>query len=70
DIDLLLFGNLVIDAPLLTLPHPRLPQRHFVLLPLNDLAAELKHPLLDKTINNLLNALQPAADITRLNEIW
>ena len=70
DIDLLLFGHLVMDAPFLTLPHPRLPQRHFVLLPLNDLAAELKHPILNKTINYLLNTLPPAAGITRLNEIW
>ncbi len=70
DIDLLLVDNLVMDAPLLTLPHPRLHQRHFVLLPLNDLAPELNHPIFDKTINTLLNVLPATDGITQLNETW
>ena len=70
DIDLLLMADLVMDVPRLTLPHPRLQQRHFVLLPLNDLAAELKHPVAGKTINHLLKTLPPAVGITRLNKIW
>ena len=70
DIDLLLVDNLVMDVPLLTLPHPRLQQRHFVLLPLNDLAPQLNHPVLNKTISNLLKELPVADGITRLNETW
>ena len=70
DIDLLLIDDLVMDVPHLTLPHPRLQQRHFVLLPLNDLAPQLNHPILNETISNLLEALPTAAGITRLNEIW
>ena len=70
DIDLLLIDDLIMDVPLLTLPHPRLHQRHFVLLPLNDLAPEWLHPLFRTTINQLLRALPPAVGITRLNEIW
>ncbi len=70
DIDLLLVDDLIMDVPLLTLPHPRLHQRHFVLLPLNDLAPGQLHPLLNTTINQLLRALPPAVGITRLNEIW
>lgn len=70
DIDLLLVDDLVMDVPLLTLPHPRLQQRHFVLLPLNDLAPQLNHPVLNKTISNLLKTLPTAAGITRLNETW
>ncbi len=70
DIDLLLFDNLVMDVPLLILPHPRLQQRHFVLLPLNDLAPQLNHPVLNKTIGNLLKALPMAVGITRLDETW
>ncbi|MFK5927018.1 MAG: 2-amino-4-hydroxy-6-hydroxymethyldihydropteridine diphosphokinase [Desulfuromusa sp.] len=70
DIDLLLFDNLTMDVPLLTLPHPRLQQRHFVLLPLNDLAPQLNHPVLNKTIGNLLKALPAPVGITRLDETW
>ncbi len=46
DLDLLLFGARVQNTPTLTLPHPRLHQRAFVLLPLLALAPELRHPLL------------------------
>ncbi len=70
DIDVLLFDNLTMDVPLLTLPHPRLQQRHFVLLPLNDLAPQLNHPVLNKTIATLLKALPAPAGITRLDETW
>ncbi len=70
DIDLLLFDNLIIDVPLLTLPHPRLHQRHFVLLPLNDLAAELNHPVFNETVNHLLKTLPETDGIIQLNETW
>ncbi len=70
DIDLLLVDDLVMDSPLLTLPHPRLQQRHFVLLPLNDLAPQLNHPVLNETIDHLLQKLPTAVGITRLNETW
>ncbi|MEA3545974.1 MAG: 2-amino-4-hydroxy-6-hydroxymethyldihydropteridine diphosphokinase [Thermodesulfobacteriota bacterium] len=70
DIDLLLVDDLIMDVPNLTLPHPRLQQRHFVLLPLNDLAPQLNHPVLNTTIGNLLKALPVATGITRLSEIW
>ncbi len=70
DIDLLLVDQLVIDDPFLTLPHPRLQHRHFVLLPLNDLAPELLHPVFKRTMNQLLKALPAAVGITQLNEIW
>jgi len=46
DLDLLLFGARVLNTPVLTLPHPRLQQRAFVLLPLLELAPSLQHPLL------------------------
>lgn len=45
DLDLLLHGRTVLDTPVLTLPHPRLHQRAFVLRPLFDLAPDLVHPL-------------------------
>lgn len=56
DIDILLYGNLVVDAPSLSVPHPRLPERLFVLEPLAEIAPNLFHPFYGSTINNLLQA--------------
>lgn len=70
DIDLLFFDDLILNTPLLQLPHPRLHQRHFVLLPLVDLAPQQRHPQLQKTARELLELLPVAEGITKLNETW
>lgn len=57
DLDLLFYGKEVINTPRLTLPHPELQRRRFVLEPLCDLDPELVHPLLGKTIRELLAAV-------------
>ncbi len=54
DLDILLYDDRVLDAPELTVPHPRLAERAFVLVPLCELAPELRHPLLAKTMKELL----------------
>lgn len=56
DIDIVLFGNFVIDAPALTVPHPRYAQRRFVLAPLADLAPELRDPVTRRTVREMLAA--------------
>lgn len=53
DIDILFYDDLVLDTPLLTLPHPRLHERAFVLLPMLDIAPELVHPVTHKTIREM-----------------
>jgi 2-amino-4-hydroxy-6-hydroxymethyldihydropteridine diphosphokinase len=61
DLDLLLYGQQVLDQPGLTLPHPRLHQRRFVLQPLAEIAPRLLHPTLNKSIQALLDELPPDA---------
>ena len=57
DIDILFYDLLVMDTPTLTLPHPLLHQRLFVLSPLAEIAPTLKHPILQKTIRTLHHEL-------------
>lgn len=58
DIDLLLYDELVLEGNRLSLPHPRMHLRPFVLEPLSEIAPELRHPLLGKSIAELRRELQ------------
>ena len=58
DIDLLLYGDLVLTTERLTLPHPLLPERLFVLEPLAEIAPQILHPTLGKTIQTLRDELR------------
>jgi 2-amino-4-hydroxy-6-hydroxymethyldihydropteridine diphosphokinase len=63
DLDLLLYGDWQISTEFLTLPHPRLHQRRFVLAPLAELAPRLVHPVLRRTIGELLGATEDSAAV-------
>jgi dihydropteroate synthase/2-amino-4-hydroxy-6-hydroxymethyldihydropteridine diphosphokinase len=61
DIDVLFYDDLVLDRIGLTIPHPRVQERSFVLVPLSDIAPDLMHPVLRQTITALREQAPPAA---------
>jgi 2-amino-4-hydroxy-6-hydroxymethyldihydropteridine diphosphokinase len=54
DIDILFYGDHVVETPELTVPHPRLTRRAFVLVPLSEIAPGLSHPVSGKSVSELL----------------
>jgi 2-amino-4-hydroxy-6-hydroxymethyldihydropteridine diphosphokinase len=66
DIDILLSGDTILDTPVLTIPHPAMHERRFVLEPLAEIAPHARHPLLKQTIRQLLDSLPPGQAVRRL----
>jgi 2-amino-4-hydroxy-6-hydroxymethyldihydropteridine diphosphokinase len=60
DIDILLYGTVVMHSTRLEIPHPRMTERRFVLAPLADLAPGLRHPVTHRTVREMLGAAPPA----------
>ena len=65
DVDILLFGNAVVDTTELSIPHPALHRRRFVLEPLSEIAADVRHPVLKQTMRQLRDALPQGAGAVR-----
>ena len=64
DIDILLFGSSIVETKGLTIPHPAMHERRFVLEPLAEIAPDVRHPVLKKTIREMRDAL-PAGQAAR-----
>jgi len=67
DLDILLYGGEVIDTPALTVPHPRMAARRFVLEPLSELAPELLHPIEGRSVRELLEDCPDKAAVRRFS---
>jgi 2-amino-4-hydroxy-6-hydroxymethyldihydropteridine diphosphokinase len=70
DLDLLLFGDLVLDEPDLKIPHPELTRRAFVLVPLVELDPQLVHPESGETLIQILSRLDPRPLVKKSSRLW
>jgi 2-amino-4-hydroxy-6-hydroxymethyldihydropteridine diphosphokinase len=68
DLDILFYDDRIIDSPQLQVPHPKLRERLFVLVPLMDLATDLRHPVLEADIETLLAACPDQSSITKVTD--
>ena len=68
DLDILLFGSSVVDTPQLTIPHPAMHERRFVLEPMAEIAPDVRHPVFKRTMRELRDALPPGQQVKRVTQ--
>lgn len=68
DIDILLFGNSIVDTADLTIPHPAMHERRFVLEPMAEIAPEVRHPVFKRTMREMRDALPAGQTVKRFGK--
>ena len=68
DLDILFYGDRVLNEEGLQIPHPRLHERRFVMVPLKDIAPDLVHPVLQRTVSQILGELNAADEVSPVPE--
>lgn len=66
DIDILFYEQIILSTSSLTLPHPQIPYRRFVLKPLNEIASSFVHPVMERTISDLLLHCTDASAVRKM----
>lgn len=69
DIDILFYGELIINQANLNVPHPRIQERKFTLIPLNEIAPDLIHPVFQKNIRQLLNECTDPLKVAKVPDL-
>ncbi len=69
DLDIIFYGDMIMETPELTIPHPRLEERAFVLIPLLEIAPDLRHPVSGESITDLLARVQGREGVKKIGEL-
>ncbi|MDH4227962.1 MAG: 2-amino-4-hydroxy-6-hydroxymethyldihydropteridine diphosphokinase [Deltaproteobacteria bacterium] len=70
DLDIIFYGHEVIKTEELTIPHIHMHERPFVMIPLNDIAPEVEHPVFGVTVGELAAEFFPSEDVSKMEEKW
>jgi len=69
DIDIILYGDLVMETPELTIPHPRFTERAFVLIPLLEIAPDLRHPVSGDRIRDMAAVVEGQEGVKKIGKL-